>query len=70
MRIPVSPFFTNRPNDFQVLNPATRVASGACDQMRRQLPKDYVIFRTMLMRDALIYRKVGVYCRCTLWRLT
>jgi hypothetical protein len=48
MRIPVSPFFTNRPNDFQVLNPATRVASGACVQMRRQLPKDYVHGRTML----------------------
>jgi hypothetical protein len=32
--------------------------------------KDYVIFRTMLKRDALIYRKVCVYCRCTLWRLT
>jgi hypothetical protein len=48
MRIPVSPSFTNRPNDFQVLNPATRVASGACDQMRRQLPKDYVHCRTML----------------------
>jgi hypothetical protein len=51
MRIPISPFFTNPPNDFQVLNPATRVASGACDQMRRQLPKEYVHGRTMLSEE-------------------
>jgi hypothetical protein len=27
--MPISPFFTNRPNDFHVLNPATQVAWGA-----------------------------------------
>ena len=37
--MPVSPFFTNRPSDFQVLNPATRVASGACE-----VPTEYACF--------------------------
>jgi hypothetical protein len=42
IRMPVSPFFTKRPRDFHVLKPAIRVASGACDQMRRQLPNEYL----------------------------
>ena len=35
--MPFDPFFTLRPRDFQVWNPATRVASGRCIMIRNVL---------------------------------
>jgi hypothetical protein len=39
MAMPFSPFFTNRPSDFQRLKPATMVASGRCRKISKWLLK-------------------------------
>jgi hypothetical protein len=37
--MPFSPFLTKRPICFHVPNPATWVAAGICERMRRTFPK-------------------------------
>jgi hypothetical protein len=49
--IAFAPFFTKRPSCFQVLNPATSVASGLCEAINMTLCQLNVDCRTMLIGE-------------------